>query len=159
MNQAAPSRTGEITAIMRALHQLADGEPKILTDSIAPRLVDTLRVDDEWLASILGHPFAKQWRTGFLIRNRYAEDCLAECVERGLQQYAILGAGLDTFAFRQPAWAESLCIYEIDHPATQRWKCDRLAAASIAIPPNLERIPIMFEHSRRGERNCCIHGG
>ena len=145
MKRTKASRTGELTAVMRAIHQTADEEPKILADSIAPRLVDTAGEDDEWLTAILGHPFAKQWRAGFLIRNRYAEDCLAECVERGLQQYAILGAGLDTFAFRQPPWATSLCIYEIDHPATQRWKCDRLAAASIAIPPNVKFVPIDFE--------------
>jgi methyltransferase (TIGR00027 family) len=146
MQQAKPSRTGELTAIMRAIHQTADEEPKILADSIAPRLVDTTG-GDEWLASSLGHPFAKQWRAGFLIRNRYAEDCLAEGVERGLQQYAILGAGLDTFAFRQPPWARPLSIYEIDHPATQRWKCDRLAAAGIAIPPNLTFVSIDFERA------------
>jgi methyltransferase (TIGR00027 family) len=145
MKQANPGRTGELTAIMRAIHQTDDDEPKILADSIAPRLVDTTGGDDEWLTIILGHPFAKQWRAGFLVRNRYAEDCLAECVERGLQQYAILGAGLDTFAFRQPPWAKSLCIYEIDQPATQHWKCDRLAAASIAIPSNLTFVPIDFE--------------
>ena len=146
MHQAKPSRTAGLTALMRAFHQSADEEPKILADSIAARLVDTTG-DDEWLAPILGHPFAKQWRAGFLIRNRYAEDCLAECVERGLQQYAILGAGLDTFAFRQPPWARSLCIYEIDHPATQRWKCDRLAVAGIAIPSNLTFVPINFERT------------
>jgi len=132
---------------MRAIHQTMDDEPKILADSIGPLLVDTVGEDDEWVTAILRHPFAKQWRAGFLIRNRYAEDCLAECVERGLQQYAILGAGLDTFAFRQPPWARSLCIYEIDHPATQRWKCDRLAAANIAIPPNVKFVPIDFERT------------
>ena len=147
MKQTMPSRTGELTAVMRAIHQTADEEPKILADSIAPRLVDTVGEDDEWLTAILSHPFAKQWRAGFLIRNRYAEDCLAECVERGLQQYAILGAGLDTFAFRQPRWARSLCTYEIDHPATQRWKCDRLAAASIAIPSNVKFVSIDFERT------------
>lgn len=146
MEQARPSRTGELTGIMRAIHQTADEEPKILADSIAPRLVDGI-AEDEWLTPILGHPFAKEWRAGFLIRNRYAEDCLADGVERGLKQYAILGAGLDTFAFRQPPWARSLCIYEIDHPATQRWKCDRLAATSIAIPPNLIFVSTDFERT------------
>src|SRR5215468_1162947 len=101
MKQATSSRTGEVTAIMRAIHQIADEEPKILADSIAPRLVGTMNGGDEWLAPILGHPFAKQWRAGFLIRNRYAEDCLAEAVKRGVQQYVILGAGLDTFTSRQ----------------------------------------------------------
>src|SRR5215470_10038586 len=147
MQQEKPSRTGELTAIMRAIHQTADEEPKILADPIAPRLVDMTGNRDEWLTSILGHSFAKQWRAGFLIRNRYAEDCLAEGVEQGLQQYAILGAGLDTFAFRQPPWARSLSIYEIDHPATQHCKCDRLAAAGIAIPPNLTFVSIDFERA------------
>jgi methyltransferase (TIGR00027 family) len=147
MQQAKPSRTGELTAIMRAIHQTADEGPKILVDPIATRLVDTTDDNDGWLTPILAHPFAKQWRAGFLIRNRYAEDCLAECVQRGLQQYAILGAGLDTFAFRQPPWTRSLCIYEIDHPATQSWKCDRLAVAGIEIPPNLTFVPIDFERT------------
>src|SRR5215813_8335325 len=99
---------------MRAIHQTADGEPKILADSISPRLVSPMSANDERFADSLGHPFAKQWRAGFLIRNRYAEDCLAQAVERGIRQYAILGAGLDTFAFRQPPWARSLHTYEID---------------------------------------------
>src|SRR5215470_624513 len=147
MQQAKPSRTGELTAIMRAIHQTADEDPKILADAIAPRLVDTVGDDDEWLTPMLGHPFAKQWRAGFLIRNRYAEDCLAEAVERGVRQYAILGAGLDTFAFRQPPRAKPLSIYEIDRPATQLWKCDRLAAAGIAIPSNLTFVSIDFERA------------
>jgi methyltransferase (TIGR00027 family) len=145
MEDSKPSRTGQLTAIMRAIHQTEDEEPKLLADPIAPRLIDLTSEDDVWLTPILSHPFAKQWRAGFLIRNRYAEDCLAEGVERGLRQYVILGAGLDTFAFRQPPWAESLRIYEIDHPATQRWKCDRLAAAAIVVPSNLTFVSTDFE--------------
>jgi methyltransferase (TIGR00027 family) len=140
-----PSRTSELCAIMRAIHQTVDDEPKILADSIAPRLVETIEHTDEWLAPILSHPYAKQKRAGFLLRNRYAEDCLAACAERGLQQFAILGAGLDTFAYRQPPWAASLRIYEIDHPQTQHRKRDRLAAAGIPLPPNLTFVPIDFE--------------
>lgn len=70
---------------------------------------------------------------------------------RFIQQYAILGAGLDTFAFRQPPWASSLCIYEIDLPATQRWKCERLSTAGIAVPPNLRFVPIDFEKTSLAE--------
>jgi methyltransferase (TIGR00027 family) len=147
VQQEKPSRTGELTAIMRAIHQIVDDEPKIMVDLIAPRLVDTTSGPDDWLAPILNHPFVKRWRAGFLIRNRYAEDCLAGGVERGVQQYAILGAGLDTFAFRQPPWARSISVYEIDHPATQSLKRDRLAAAGIAMPPNLVFIPIDFERT------------
>ena len=61
---------------MRAIDQITDENPKIMPHSIAPRLVDTTS-NDERLTPILGHPFAKQWRAGFLIRNRYAEYCVA----------------------------------------------------------------------------------
>ena len=144
MEKSQRSRTIEIPAIMRALHQTMDDDPKILSDPIAPRLIDS---DDDrrWLAPLIDHPFAKQWRAGFALRARYAEDCLAESVQRGARQYVILGAGLDSFAYRQPPWAGSLRIYEADHPITQRWKRDRLDAAGIAIPSNLAFAPIDFE--------------
>jgi methyltransferase (TIGR00027 family) len=129
---------------MRALHQTIDDDPKILTDPLALRLIDA---DDarRWLAPMLDHPFAKQWRAGFALRARYAEDCLAEVVQRGVSQFVVLGAGLDTFAYRQPLWGSSLTIYELDHPVTQQWKRDRLKAADIAIPSNLTFVPIDFE--------------
>jgi methyltransferase (TIGR00027 family) len=144
MEQTKRSRTLEIPAIMRTLHQTIDDDPKILTDPIAPRLIDA-DGDQRWLAPLLNHPFAKQWRAGFAMRARYAEDCLIEGVRRGVQQYVILGAGLDTFAYRQPPWSRPLRIYEVDHPITQQWKRDRLRAADIAIPSNLTFVPIDFE--------------
>jgi methyltransferase (TIGR00027 family) len=144
MDQPRRSRTVEFPAIMRALHQSVDDDPKILTDPIAPRLI---RSDDDhrWLAPLLDHPFAKQWRAGFALRARYAEDCLEEGVRRGVKQYVILGAGLDTFAYRQPSWGGSVRIYEVDHPITQQWKGDRLRVADVAIPANLTFVPIDFE--------------
>jgi methyltransferase (TIGR00027 family) len=134
----------EIPAIMRAIHQTIDGDPKILLDPIAPRLIAG---DDDhpWLAPLLNHPFAKQWRAGFALRARYAEDCLAEGVRRGVTQYVILGAGLDTFAYRQPSWGGSLRIYEVDDRITQQWKGDRLRSADVAIPSNLTFVSIDFE--------------
>ena len=144
MDQSQRSRTIELPAIMRALHQTLDDDPKILTDSVALRLLDA-NDDPRWLAPLLDHPFAKQWRAGFALRARYAEDCLADVVQRGARQYVVLGAGLDTFAYRQPLWGRSLRIYEVDHPITQQWKRDRLKAADIAIPPNLTFVPIDFE--------------
>lgn len=146
MEQTQRSRTVELPAIMRALHQTVDDEPKILTDPIAPRLVQA-NDDRGWLASLLDHPFAKQWRAGFALRARYAEDVLGEGAQRGVRQYVILGAGLDTFAYRQPVWGRSLSIYEVDHPITQRSKRDRLKAAEIAIPSNLRFVPIDFERT------------
>jgi methyltransferase (TIGR00027 family) len=79
------------------------------------------------------------------MRNRYAEDCLAESLGDGLGQYVLLGAGLDTFAYRQPAWARSLRIFEVDYPATQKWKRAKLAAAEISIPANVTLVPVDFE--------------
>ncbi|HEV2386786.1 MAG TPA: SAM-dependent methyltransferase [Candidatus Acidoferrales bacterium] len=145
MKRSKPFRTSELTAVMRALHQTADDEPKIFADPIAPRLVNTAPENDDWLQQFLAQRFAKTLRSGFLLRNRYAEDCLAEGVERGVQQYLILGAGLDTFAYRQPPWAVAIRIYEIDLPVSQSWKRDRLAAAGIPVPPNLRFVPINFE--------------
>ena len=146
MEESQRSRTVEIPAIMRALHQTIDDDPKILTDPVALRLIDS---DDDrrWLAPLLDHPFAKQWRAGFALRARYAEDCLAEAVQRGARQFVVLGAGLDTFAYRQPVWGSSLRIYEVDHPTTQQWKRGRLKAADISIPPNLTFVPIDFERT------------
>jgi methyltransferase (TIGR00027 family) len=66
-------------------------------------------------------------------------------VGRGLSQYLILGAGLDTFAYRQPNWAKAITIFEIDHPATQRHKRERLAKSGIAPPDNLSFVPVDFE--------------
>lgn len=129
---------------MRALHQTVDGEPKILTDPIAPRLLDP-DDDRQWFTAMLNHPFAKHLRAGFVLRSRYAEDCLAEAVPRGIGQYVILGAGLDTFAYRQPSWGERLRIFEVDHPLTQDWKRTRLTAANIDVPSNLTFVPIDFE--------------
>jgi methyltransferase (TIGR00027 family) len=91
------------------------------------------------------HSFAKQWRAGFALRARYGEECLADRVQPGARQYVILGAGLDSFAFRQPPWASSLWIYELHHPITQQWKRDRLRSADIAIASNLTLVPIDFE--------------
>jgi methyltransferase (TIGR00027 family) len=140
MEQAQRSRTIEIPAIMRALHQTLDDDPKILSDPIAPP-----DDDRQWLAPLLNHSFAKQWRAGFALRARYAEDCLAERVQCDTRQYVILGAGLDSFAYHQPPWSSSIQIYEVDHPITQQWKRDRLRSAKISIPSNLIFVPIDFE--------------
>jgi methyltransferase (TIGR00027 family) len=80
-----------------------------------------------------------------VLRSRYTEDCLAEAAQRRVLQYLILGAGLDTFAYRQPPWGRSLRIFEVDHPLTQDSKKERLAAAAISVPANLTFAPIDFQ--------------
>ena len=79
------------------------------------------------------------------MRSRYAEDCLAESIAHLVTQYVIIGAGLDTFAYRQPSWAASLRIFEVDHPATQRSKLAKLSAAGIQVPKNVIFTPVNFE--------------
>ncbi len=148
MDEERPSVTAEGAAVMRALHHLLHGEPKILDDPISPRLVDTRsdfyrsRLE---LLKRLPAPTRLRLKATFVMRSRYAEDCLAESVGDGVRQYVVLGAGLDTFAYRQPSWATSLRIFEVDHPATQRWKRRRLAEASIAVPANVSFVPVDFE--------------
>jgi methyltransferase (TIGR00027 family) len=148
MEKKGRSVTAEGSAIQRALHQAFDAPPKILDDPIAPLLID-LRSESTkaYLARVesITRPVKSPLRAVFIMRSRYTEDCLAEALIRGVRQYVILGAGLDTFAYRQQSWASSLRIYEIDHPASQEWKRERLEIANVKIPENLTFAPIDFE--------------
>jgi methyltransferase (TIGR00027 family) len=132
--------------MLRAAHQIVDDEPRIVDDPIAVCLVED--ADRERIATqraTLLSPELMLPRAAVLLRSRYAEDLLALAVERGVEQFVILGAGFDTFAYRQPVFARRLRIYEVDHPATQAWKRERLAAAGIAVPDNLRWVPVDFE--------------
>jgi len=110
------------------LHRILDDEPKILDDSIAARLLGD--EFDRYRMLVRFFPFSALIHANFIMHSRYAEDCLAESLRDGLGQYVLLGAGLDTFAYRQPEWASSLRIFEVDYPATQNWKRGRLTAAN-----------------------------
>lgn len=147
MDEERPSRTAEGAAILRALHQRLDAEPKILNDPIAVRLVDTSSdFYRAYVKSLEEMPtLGLRRRAGAVMRSRYTEDCLAESLARGVRQYVIMGAGLDTFGYRQPSWATALRIFEVDHPATQRWKRAKLSAAGIQIPENVIFAPVNFE--------------
>jgi methyltransferase (TIGR00027 family) len=143
-----PSQTAMGVAVLRAVHQTVDGSPKILDDPIAPLLVDAAALAR--ISADANAPDRAVWhalRAQVVIRSRFAEDRLAEAVSRGVAQYVLLGAGLDTFAYRQPAWARGLRIFEIDHPASQRHKRERLTAAGLPLPANLHFVPIDFEHT------------
>jgi methyltransferase (TIGR00027 family) len=143
-----PSQTAEGAAVLRALHQTLDAEPKILEDPISSRLVephsDIYKSRVELLERLPG-PTSLRLKAAFVMRSRFAEDCLAESFSAGVRQYVVLGAGLDTFAYRQPSWAKALRIFEVDHPATQRWKRRRLAEARISLPDNVSFDRMDFE--------------
>jgi methyltransferase (TIGR00027 family) len=98
------------------------------------------------------HPLASIGRLFTTARSRIAEDALSRAVESGIRQIVILGAGLDTFALRNPHAARQIRIYEVDHPATQAWKLERLAEAQIALPPWLTLVPVDFERDDVGEK-------
>jgi methyltransferase (TIGR00027 family) len=125
----------------RAAHQVLE-HGSILDDPLAVRI---LGADAENFIRLARHDASSRGLRLFVAaRSRFAEDSLAAAVERGTRQLVVLGAGLDTFAYRT-ALAGRLRIFEADHPATQAWKRERLAAAAIAIPGSLAFVPIDFE--------------
>jgi methyltransferase (TIGR00027 family) len=146
----AASRTAIAAAIIRATHFKYGGEPRILEDAIAERLLGA----DMPAAAASGDMNS---RAGVLLRSRFAEDRIARAVERGVCQLVVLGAGLDSFAYRQPSWAESLSIFEIDQPSSLSDKRRRLAEGAIDIPANVTHVPIDFE--RTSLRDGCRAAG
>ncbi len=148
MNPNEPSRTALMIARQRAAHQLLD-HGAILHDPFAMKLLQEDEKDVLLFAN--AHPMASIGRLFTAARSRIAEDALSRAVQRGVRQIVILGAGLDTFALRNPHGAREIRIYEVDHPATQTWKRQRLAAAQIEAPPWLHFVPVDFERDDLGE--------
>jgi methyltransferase (TIGR00027 family) len=145
MEKGQASRTALRVAIRRAAHQLVD-KPRVLDDPIAVRLIGAEFARDMERAM---HPVARDFRLFMSSRSRYTEDCLARAVAQGVNQYVILGAGLDTFAYRNPF--KHLRVFEVDFPATQEWKRAVLAEAAVDLPPNLTFVPLDFEHKSLAE--------
>jgi methyltransferase (TIGR00027 family) len=115
---------------------------RIFADPLALRI---LGVDAETVVRIAEeHPAERGLRLFIAARTRFAEDTLATAVAHGVRQLVVLGAGLDTFAYRT-ALGDGLRIFEVDHPATQSWKRERLAAAAIPLPSALTFAPVDFE--------------
>jgi methyltransferase (TIGR00027 family) len=145
METGRASKTALGVAIRRAAHQIMD-RPPVLDDPIAVRLVGSGYPRHMELAM---HRVARDFRAFMAVRSRYAEDKLAEAVAHGVTQYVVLGAGLDTFAYRNPF--PSLRVFEVDFPATQEWKKAMLGKASIALPAGLTFVPLDFERQTLAE--------
>ena len=145
VRQGEPSRSALGVASLRAVHQLLD-EPLVLSDPIALPLLgvstEAALRDDPYA---LNDPMSRGLRGALVARSRFVEDELSRCVAAGVRQYLIVGAGLDTFAYRNPYRDEGLRVFEVDHPGTQRWKQQLLAEASIAVPAALTFVPADFE--------------
>lgn len=141
--QRSASRTALGVAALRAAHQRIDGEPKLLDDRISEKLVD--RETLERTIERAAVPEALALRVRVLLRSRFTEERLEAAVRRGVRQFVCLGAGFDTFAYRQPDWAHSLRLYEVDHGGSQSAKRASLDEAGIVRPHNLEYVAIDFE--------------
>ncbi|MDX2171246.1 MAG: SAM-dependent methyltransferase [Deltaproteobacteria bacterium] len=157
MHASQPSQTAERAALLRAAHRRLDAPP-ILDDPLAGRLVGAARIAELRAQRRARDPIVLQrLRASIAIRSRYAEDCLRDALVRGVRQYVILGAGLDSFAYRCELPADALRVFEVDHPATQAWKRERLAAAGIAEPDRVHFVPCDFE--RQALHDALLQGG
>ena len=159
MEQGQLSWTAIISAMMRAAHLLWDDDPKILRDELALPYSGlenetALRTALQALRSQgtrrvtpgFGQFFFRSLRAIMTVRNRYAEDELALAIQRGIRQYVLLGAGLDSFAYRRRDLSGMLHVFEVDHPAMQEWKRARLGKLQVTVPDNLTFVPVDFEN-------------
>jgi methyltransferase (TIGR00027 family) len=146
MQADRPSRTAWGVAQRRAAHQLFDTPPLVLDDPLAVRILGPgaaeriLEEQEKHQSS-----FGRAMRAFMVARSRYAEDRLAEAAASGVRQYVVLGAGLDTSAYRCPHAQDGLQIYEVDHPATQGWKRHLLSQANIPTPACGHFVGVDFE--------------
>ena len=152
MQDQTASKTALATAYIRAAHQLLDDKPLLLSDPVALPLLgahaaETIR------GALARHqsPGGKALRAHVVLRSRFTEDRLEEAAAKGVTRYILIGAGFDSFALRQPSWARALKIVEVDHPATQSAKRERIARAGLPEPENLIFAPADFEREELGE--------
>jgi methyltransferase (TIGR00027 family) len=140
---AAPESTAVRVALWRALHVQVDPPPHVLEDEVGLRLVAP---DEGWRRRPDMDPQGtSQFRASIVARARFIEDLVTEHAGKGVGQYVILGAGLDTFAQRRPEIASRLRIFEVDQPGPQAWKRQRLIELGFGIPEGLRLVPVDFE--------------
>ena len=140
---AAPDSTAVRVALWRAMHVHVDPPPHVIDDEIGLKLVAP---DDDWRRRPDMDPqFTRPFRASIVARARFIEDLVVEQARHGVDQYVILGAGLDTFAQRRSAIASRLRVFEVDQPGPQAWKRDRLIELGYGIPEWLRLVSVNFE--------------
>jgi methyltransferase (TIGR00027 family) len=142
MRDGQPSITAQTAAAYRAIHQRLEGGV-IFKDLLASRILD-----EETRAALIemaADETLRPWRLFIAARSRFSEDTIANCVACGVRQVVVLGAGLDTFALRNPYIDLGVRVFEVDYPASQSWKRERIKAASLLEPPSLVFAPVDFE--------------
>jgi len=143
MEEAQPSKTALRVALRRAAHQLVD-RPLLFEDPLAIRILGPAYAEElRRTPDKERRPFSAALRAFLVARSRYAEEQLATAYAAGVRQYCLLGAGLDTFAYRN--YYEGLQVFEVDHPNTQSWKHEMLQNARIEIPFTVRHVPVDFE--------------
>jgi methyltransferase (TIGR00027 family) len=139
------SRTAYSVALRRAAHQVLDN-PKVFEDPLAISILGPEATRRIQTASV---KLDRRRRAFMAARSRYAEDQLARAIDRGVRQYVVLGAGLDTYAYRSRTGVR---VFEADHPATQKWKRATLKQSGIEIPKSLVFVPVDLEQPGVGEQ-------
>lgn len=152
MQDDLPSRTAYGVAMSRAAHQIFD-LPRVFEDPVAltimgPKVIGGIRAAERRFNG----RYARALRAFLVARSRIAEDALGEAVARGVRQYVVLGAGLDTFAHRNPHAGLGLRVFEVDHPATQEWKRQMISRAHLGSPESLVYVSVNFESQRLAEQ-------
>lgn len=147
-----PSHSMVRTALCRAAHQILD-RPLIFEDPVAVDLIpdcteQAIRDNPEEHDG----PGKGLLRAVFVYRSRFTEDRLAEAAARGARQYVIVGAGLDTFPWRQPPFAKSMRIFFVDHPSTLTWSQERFRERGLPVPPNVTFVAADLEAQELGAR-------
>jgi len=158
MIKGQPSRTALLTAVQRGHHYLTVPEPKILRDNLALALsgLETLEAVQAYIENMIdaftalsdretATTFMKRIDGAVCMRSRVVEEELAIARQRGVKQLVVLGAGLDSTAYRRTDLTEGLQVFEVDHPSTQAWKQERLEASNIPIPANVKFVGFDFE--------------
>jgi methyltransferase (TIGR00027 family) len=138
-----PDNTAIRVALWRALHVKIDAAPHVLEDEVGLQLAGP---DEGWQNRPDMDPErTKMFRASIVGRARFIEDLVDAESQKGVKQYVILGAGLDTFAQRRPDVASKLTVFEIDQPGTQQWKEQRLIELGMGVAPWLKLVPVDFE--------------
>lgn len=143
MTTKQPDNTAVRTALWRALHILTDGKPHIIEDNVGYNLI---KPEKNWQERP-DMKYTKRLRASIVARARFVEDVAIEQIEKGITQYVLLGAGLDSFAQRNSRIISQVDIYEIDQSDTLVWKKEKLIENGYKIPDNLHFVPVDFETS------------
>jgi len=141
-SKVAPDSTAVRVALWRALHVEVDPPPHVLEDELGLKLAAP---EEGWRSRPDMSAFTRPFRASIVARARFIEDLVEEQASRGVKQYVILGAGLDTFVQRRPELASRLLVFEVDRPGPQSWKRQRLIDLGFGIPSYLRLVPVDFE--------------